>query len=730
MVKKILSSPLKVFCFSAILFCASFIPVSASALSDLYLSPASGSFVIGREFTVSILVNTNGSNINTVVSNLTFDKSLFAVTDLDVKDFTNCPDFKFNETGQINLGCGSPISGVEGGAGKIAIIHLKGIAIGTGRIDFDSDPPPEIYLNELIGDDPASKQGNQIDQTTGGEYTIIPEPLSATCSASPSSTAVEQKVNFMANASGGTGGYTYSWSGACQGNSATCEKSFPTSGNKTAVLAVTSGVETATAECSVAIGLPGLNVSCYSSKETANTGESVLFSATASGGSGAYTYSWSGDCKQPNNLPDCANKFDTPGLKKTTVSVTSGDKASSANCTVYINEVCPVQPNTSHTICHNQKCEYIFGEGADECRQDTDCGFIIDISQPIETIKKIINTPIGSVATKTASLVALIAATTFASPIALPELFMLPTRLLGLLLLAFGLKKRNPPWGVVYDSITKQPLDPAYVTLKDMSGKDISSAITDLDGRYGFLTEPGSYKMAANKTNYLFPSQKLAGKTSDELYNNLYFGEQIEIKRGEIVRKNIPLDPLKFDWNEYSKQKKKLTKFYSSWDMLLRQFTDVVYFIGFIIATIAFFAAPYPYNTIIFGLYVFLLILRIFGIKPRPYGSVRDKNNNNPVAFAILRVMEPDTNKELSHKVTDRYGRYFCLIPKGRYYIKIENKNADGSYSLAHTSGVIDASKTGIIKERFKIIPQENGETASQDQSRDHNSQNTNLNEL
>jgi hypothetical protein len=392
--------------------------------------------------------------------------------------------------------------------------------------------------------------------------------------------------------------------------------------------------------------------------------------------------------------------------------VTSGGKASSADCNVYVGEVCPVQPDTSHTICHNQKCEYVFGEGTDGCRQDSDCEIVPDIIQiiipTIDEVKKFVNTPVGSVATKTATTVGLVATALVVSPLSLPELFMLPTRLLGLLLMAFGWKKRNPPWGVVYDSITKQPLDPAYVALKDMNGRDISTAITDLDGRYGFLANPGIYKMTANKTNYLFPSQKLAGKTSDEFYNNLYFGDQVEIKKGEVVIKNIPLDPIKFDWNEFQKKNKKLTRFYSRWDMLLRKISDALYYIGFILALFAVFAAPYPYNSIIFGLYVFLLVLRIFGVRPKPYGSVTDIDTGNPVPFAILRVMEKDTGVELSHRLTDKYGRYFCLVPKGRYYVKIEYKNADESYSPALTSGLIDASKTGIIKNKFQISQKPN----------------------
>jgi hypothetical protein len=53
--------------------------------------------------------------------------------------------------------------------------------------------------------------------------------------------------------------------------------------------------------------------------------------------------------------------------------------------------------------------------------------------------------------------------------------------------------------------------------------------------------------------------------------------------------------------------------------------------------------------------------------------------------------------------VADKYGRYYCLVPKGKYYVKIEKKNADASYTLVHTSAIIDASKNGIIKKKFLV---------------------------
>lgn len=330
------------------------------------------------------------------------------------------------------------------------------------------------------------------------------------------------------------------------------------------------------------------------------------------------------------------------------------------------------------------------------------------IKIPAREIKKIVETPAGSVTTKVitttgATAVAVASAPAIISSFSLAEIFLLPLRLLLLLLSFFGLRKRVKHWGVVYDSVTKRPLDPAYVTLKDMSGKEISSAITDLDGRYGFLADSGRYIMAANKTNYLFPSQKLAGKTNDEVYNNLYFGQQIEVRAKEdVIAKNIPLDPLRFDWNEFAKQDKKLLRFYSKWDAWFRKFTDITFYVGFFVAIIALLAAPYPYNLIIFGIYVLLALLRLAGFKPKAFAYVVDATGT-PLSYAIVRIILANSGQEMTYRVTDKYGRYYCLLPNGQYYVKIEKKNDDSSYSLVYVSGVIDVKKRGILKKNFVV---------------------------
>ena len=59
------------------------------------------------------------------------------------------------------------------------------------------------------------------------------------------------------------------------------------------------------------------------------------------------------------------------------------------------------------------------------------------------------------------------------------------------------------------------------------------------------------------KSDYIFPSTKLTGRGKDELYDNLYFGGEINVENeDEIINKNIPMDAINFNWNEFEKIKK------------------------------------------------------------------------------------------------------------------------------------------------------------------------------
>ncbi len=264
-----------------------------------------------------------------------------------------------------------------------------------------------------------------------------------------------------------------------------------------------------------------------------------------------------------------------------------------------------------------------------------------------------------------------------------------------------GLQKARQEWGTVYDSVTKQPLDPVYVTVYDMLGRELGTSITDLDGRYGFVLPPGMYRIVVQKTNYEFPSKKLLGKTTDEVYGNLYFGENIAITETEqVISKNIPMDPLAVDWNEAEKQRRKLGYFRGGGGNRL---VKVLFTLGFAIALILFIFDSSQLHLILFAAYVLLYFIRVL-IAPDKKKSSRVVRaaSGEPVPFALVHVYAALDKREVTKKVTSYAGSFFCLIPNGNYFVTIETRNPDNTYTLAFTSHIFTVAH-GMLARTFAI---------------------------
>ncbi|HTK32923.1 MAG TPA: hypothetical protein VL335_00020 [Candidatus Paceibacterota bacterium] len=290
----------------------------------------------------------------------------------------------------------------------------------------------------------------------------------------------------------------------------------------------------------------------------------------------------------------------------------------------------------------------------------------------------------------------------FATPVAASEVLLIPVRLWGLLLAGLGIRKRLRPWGTVYDSVTKQPIDPAFVTARDASGKVVAESFTDIDGRYGFLLPDGTYYISAQKTNYEFPSKKMEGKHNDELYNDLYFGEPVVIQGGQVLDKNIPMDQKNFDWNEYAKQRRNALLFHTKHEKPWAVISNYVYGVGLAISVIATAIHPTTYNIVILLSYIAVLISFNFTNKKKKLGSIINKDTNQPLSYAIFRVTSSDHQTILRSGVSDVYGRFYCIVPKGQYYIDIDQKNEDGTYTKVYESVLLN-NKTGYINSNFVV---------------------------
>ena len=111
------------------------------------------------------------------------------------------------------------------------------------------------------------------------------QSLSVSCYASPNPVQTNQTVTFYSNVSGGSGNYSYYWSGATYGNSSYSQKSFSSSGNYTAYLTVNdSQNRSASTSCSVNVNDQCTNtgtLSLWADKYTMSQGESTYIRWTS-----------------------------------------------------------------------------------------------------------------------------------------------------------------------------------------------------------------------------------------------------------------------------------------------------------------------------------------------------------------------------------------------------------------------------------------------------------------
>src|SRR3989339_32148 len=267
--------------------------------------------------------------------------------------------------------------------------------------------------------------------------------LSVTASANPNPGQTNQTISFISNISGGTGTYTYNWTGACTGTNSICTTTFADLGTYTVDLAVSSGSQNKIAHASVVINpncsphalrkcvgdslywfdscniqqdlsqdcvatgdicynsqcVEGLNVLVTASPNPVNTGAVMTFVSSVSGGTGIYSYNWTGACLGSDSI--CVTSFSEPGTYTANLAVTSGNQIKNGYGSVIANQDCVlniiqrcdgntvynydscgnrgniVQSCSANQLCENAQCKNINCSINSQCGQD---GFVDDLT--------------------------------------------------------------------------------------------------------------------------------------------------------------------------------------------------------------------------------------------------------------------------------------------------------------------------------------------------------------
>lgn len=232
-------------------------------------------------------------------------------------------------------------------SGSIAVSGTASDNIGVVGVQFFLDATT-LLQDEKIA--PYSFGWNTVT-TTDGTHTItaVARDAAGNRATSTSITFIVRNAPTATLTSAATtitegGSTTLSWSSVrattCTGTNFTTDGA--TSGTvtisptATTTYAVTCAGVGGTANASTTVNvalLPPVIASCSANQTTAYTGDPVTWTATASGGTGAYAYTWSGTDGVNGTTNPLAMTYTTPGEKTAQVSVTSGTKSTTVSCT-------------------------------------------------------------------------------------------------------------------------------------------------------------------------------------------------------------------------------------------------------------------------------------------------------------------------------------------------------------------------------------------------------------
>ncbi len=267
--------------------------------------------------------------------------------------------------------------------------------------------------------------------------------------------------------------------------------------------------------------------------------------------------------------------------------------------------------------------------------------------------------------------------------------FLQPVLLLG--------KKKRKEWGMVYNSLNKLPIDLAVVRLIDKKTKRVKqSRVTDLQGRFLFMSEPGEYTIEVTKPGFVFPSHVLAGVRSDGKMVDIYHGETIGVSKvGSVVTPNVPIDP--------GGEQKTPQRILKEKRMLFVQ--HGVSLLGVVLTALSVYVSPTWYMWVFLGLQLgmyFLFRLFVKPKKPKGWGIVYDAVNKKPIGSVVIRLFTKEYNKLVSTQTSDSAGRYAFLVGPSEYYITVE-KSGYESFQSESIKIESEQAKASVLKQDVSI---------------------------
>ncbi len=239
-------------------------------------------------------------------------------------------------------------------------------------------------------------------------------------------------------------------------------------------------------------------------------------------------------------------------------------------------------------------------------------------------------------------------------------------------------RRRKKAWGIIYDSLSKLPVDLAIIRLYDMNtGHRIKTVATDHDGRFSFLVLQGTYRLEVAKNGYTHPSKYVIDVKEDGQFNNVFSGEEISAPPdGGLLTPHVPIDPVRAEQEKTDRAVIRGNRW--------RRLQQAVAVISPTLGGLALVLEP---NLLTGGLFAaqvlaYMLFKRLAITKEsKQWGFVYEKGRGKAVPKAVLRVFALPYHKMVDTQVTDSSGRYHFRVGGGLFYLTASKKGYEKTES-------------------------------------------------
>ena len=705
------------------------LPAAAQA-ATLYFSPSSGSHDIGSDFNVTVGVNTAGVAINAAQATVSFPTNLLEVRGVAKSGTLTLwpiePSYS-NSSGTISFAGGLPNPGYTGSGGSIITITFRGKAEGTASVTLGS---ASVLKNDGLGT-------NVYSGSNSGLYTITapappppekPLPLAPVIS---STTHPDQNLwyasanpSFSWSKQSGVTAFSYSLDDQERktpdtiSEGALNSKNFTAVGDGTWYFHVRAQNENGwgpAAHFQIRIDTtPPLPFEIKSlDGNPARVRRPRMSFSTTDATSGVHHYSLKindgviieidADATEPYTLSELSNG--TYILEITAYDYAGNKVASSLTLTVI--STAPTNANTNtEKVPEEGISNPLIPEVITELLPEAVQELIRDINKIVQEIRqnKTISEVVKNIIQPTTTTAAIVAATGVAATSAGLELFnmiYLFFRFGYFWLVPVSLGKRRKPWGIVFDSTTGKPVRRAIVRLFSKEFNKLrESQITDAEGRFGFLVDPGEYFVAVERRGFLFPSMILKSSIIT-MYDNIYRGNIFTVKerREGVLNLNIPVDP---EIREVTRERLLWLRFLNILGVVLERLNMPLLLGGLLISWAAAVVQPTLFNNIILLFYGLLIILKgiILRRMQRSWGVVTDHLTGSPIQYAVVRIYNVATGTVTGTRVTSSQGQFTALVSPGQYYTVV----AKAGYHTFQSKPVEIRKKHGLIKMAVQLM--------------------------